>query len=739
MSAKGGRAERLRLALCDYFNLETILNIITPKTYIDNGYDVTILHPKTKRPMLPNWGNITLSANDFESYGGFPGDYNIGIKLGKVSDGIVDVDLDCAEAVWFGQALLNTETQVFGRDNNPASHYFYCVPDPQKTLRFNHPITGTGIVELRGNGGQTVLPGSIYEDGSTIRFEDHSLPEPLLTDWSTLKRQCEFIAAGCVLSEFWTEGNRHRLAVALGGWAAHKGVDQAQFVRLIEAVAEYANDDDIGDRLACVENSYSRLVSGDKVAWKDTLTQCIPNDRVMDKVAEWLGVAKEPLNAELPAVRKTLPHALSDVQSGRDFCNFTDGHLIFCDDEDQFYYRSDGVFDPVTVPHVKSMVMRYVESFDVDMTNYEEVRKLKTAQSISRINAIVDLTRANLRKSSSEFNNNPYLIGCENGVLDLRTGELVEPDCIITRRIGTTYNPQAWCPSFIAFLNQVFDGDEDKIAFVRRAVGYTLTGKTSGQCMFVLIGTGANGKSTFTKIIQALMGDYGGSIPSHSLMVAKYGSDKTDDIASLVGKRFVSASEGEVGQKLAVAKVKLMTGSDTISCRPLYGKYFNMVPEFKIWFGTNDLPIISGGDEAIWRRIHLIDYPVSFSEAQRDGGLFDRLKLELPGILNWALQGVRELGEMKGDFLNPPASVRNETGRYRSTSDTVASFVEDRCEKVDEKITMMNSLYDAYCRWCINSSIEPVASGQFGKELSRLNFEVKRTKDGNARLGIGLK
>lgn len=715
------------------------MNTITPKTYIDSGYDITVLSPKTKRPKLKDWINITLNADDFENHGSFPNDYNVGIKLGFASDGIVDIDLDCAAAVRLGMSFLNTETQVFGRDVNPASHYLYRVPDPQKTVRFNHPIKATAIVELRGNGGQTVLPGSVYEDGSKIRFEDHSLPEPLLTDWRTLERQCGFIAAGSVLSEFWTEGSRHQLSVALGGWAAHKGVDRTQFVSLIEAVAQYANDDDVGDRLACVENSYSRFANGDKVAWKDILSQCIPNDQVMNKVAEWLGVAKESSNVEFLAARKKLPHALSDVQSGRDFCDFTDGRLIFCDDEDQFYYRSNGVFDPVTVPFVKAMVMRYADSFDVDMTNYEEVKKLKAAQSISRINAIVDLARANLRKSSSDFNIDPFLVGCGNGVLDLRTGELVETDCIITRRIGTTYDPHAWCQSFIAFMNQVFDGDSDKIAFIRRAVGYTLTGKTSGQCMFVLIGTGANGKSTFTKIIQALMGDYGGSIPSHSLMMAKYGNDKTDDIASLAGKRFVSASEGEIGQKLAVAKVKLMTGSDTISCRPLYGKYFNMVPEFKIWFGTNDLPIISGGDDAIWRRIHLIDFPISFSEAQRDGGLFDRLKLELPGILNWALQGVQELGEMKGEFLNPPASVRNETGRYRSTIDTVASFVEDRCEKVEGKITMMSSLYDAYCKWCSNSSIEPLSPGQFGKELSRLNFEVKRTRDGNARLGVGLK
>ncbi|KQO95671.1 DNA primase [Methylobacterium sp. Leaf92] len=713
------------------------MNAITPKTYIDNGYDITVLRQRTKEPKLKNWINITLTADDFDSHGSFPEHYNIGIKLGEASNGIVDVDLDCGAAVWLGTSLLNTDTQVFGRPSNSGSHYLYRVPDARNTLRFKHPTEGKVLLELRGNGGQTVLPGSIYEDGSKIRFEDHSLPEPLLTDWDTLKRQCGFIAAGCVLSELWTEGNRHLLAVALGGWAAHKGVDQQDFMRLIESIAEYMNDDDIADRVECVRDSYDDLATGNRVAWKNDLNQI--DNRVMAAISKWLMVKAEPERNSVTQQSNKLSSMTSDLQSGQDFCDHIGDEIIFCDDEERFYQRRNDVYEPASLASVKGTVIDYIKSFDIDVTNFEDARKLKSVQSIARINAIVDVSRSNLRIASYQFNTDPFLVGCENGVLDLRVGKLVNPSCIITRRLGTKYDDQAKCPSFIRFLKQVFKGDKEKIDFIRRGVGYTLTGSTAGQCMFLAIGSGANGKSTFLKIIQELMGDYGTSIPSNSLMVSKFGNDKTDDIASLNGRRFVSASEGEIGQKLAVAKVKLMTGGDTIACRPLYGQYFNLKPEFKIWFGTNDLPVIQGGDEAIWRRLHIIDFPVSFKESQRDGGLFDRLKLELPGILNWALQGVQEIGEMKNDFLNPPASVRNETNRYRSDSDTVASFVDISCDRVEGAIVMMNVLHEAYVRWCNISSLEPLSSGMFGKELNRLGFPIKRRKDGNGRLGIRLK
>ncbi|WP_462118551.1 bifunctional DNA primase/polymerase [Methylorubrum extorquens] len=359
-------------------------------TYIRSGYDITILKPMTKRPLLNKWTDTTLKIGDIESHGTFPEDYNIGIKLGFASRGIVDVDLDCDAAVWLGAWLLNTGTRVFGRDDNPASHYLYRVHNPRSTLRFKHPVSNEMIVELRGNGSQTVLPESIYEDGSLLRFEEYSLPEPLETDWETLERQSGLIAAGAVLSEFWNEGSRHALALALGGWAAHKRIDQGTFTRLIEAVAGYMNDDDVADRVDCIRDSYTDLATGNKVAWKDDLERTIDH-KIMAAISKWLMVNADPESISATRQPKKLSSMMSDLQSGEDFCEHIGDKVIFCDDEEQFYHRRNDVYEPASLASVKGTVIDYVKSFDVDVTNFEEVRKLKSTQSIARINAIVDV------------------------------------------------------------------------------------------------------------------------------------------------------------------------------------------------------------------------------------------------------------------------------------------------------------------------------------------------------------
>ena len=156
------------------------------------------------------------------------------------------------------------------------------------------------------------------------------------------------------------------------------------------------------------------------------------------------------------------------------------------------------------------------------------------------------------------------------------------------------------------------------------------------------------------------------------LMVQRYGS-QTNDLAHLCGKRFVVASEGERAQSLAESKIKLMTGGDRIACRALYKDFFEYIPEFKLWLATNDLPTISGMDEAIWRRIRVIEFPITIPSDQQDKDLADRLISELPGILQWAMQGLIEWRKIG---LAPPECVSQSTKNYRNDNDTIGQWKE---------------------------------------------------------------
>ena len=331
------------------------------------------------------------------------------------------------------------------------------------------------------------------------------------------------------------------------------------------------------------------------------------------------------------------------------------------------------------------------------------------------------------------------LLGLEDGsILDLSKQELMSsPTSIVTKRLGVNLKPSARCPNWENFLNRIFEGDETLIRFLQRAVGYSLTGEVSEQALFILIGKGANGKSTFLKILQSLFGDYSTVIPMQTLMENAATAHQTNDLASLAGKRFVVASEGEQNQKLAESKIKLMTGGDRIKCRHLYQDYFEFDPNFKLWLATNSFPSASGSDDAIWRRMRVVQFPVSIPAHQQDPDLSNKLLKELPGIFNWALSG---LVDWQTDGMQTPDQVRASTKNYREENDVIGQWIESCCfTTFKEAKTPAKELHGSYTNWCSNSGFEPMSSSNFGKDLTRRGFSTHKTKDGNVRGGIMIK
>ena len=191
-----------------------------------------------------------------------------------------------------------------------------------------------------------------------------------------------------------------------------------------------------------------------------------------------------------------------------------------------------------------------------------------------------------------------------------------------------------------------------------------------------------------------------------------------------------------MGQKLAESKIKLMTGGNRISCRALYKDFFEFDPQFKLWITTNNLPNITGTDEAIWRRIMVIPFPVTIPAEERDKTLADRLVQELPGIFNWAIDGLKDW-QVEG--LNPPAPVQQSIRNYRSENDTVTQWLEAACNLRSTVTTTMKDLYESYRMFCENSGLEGMSNSGFGKELTRRRFESVKLNSGNARRGIALK
>jgi putative DNA primase/helicase len=335
----------------------------------------------------------------------------------------------------------------------------------------------------------------------------------------------------------------------------------------------------------------------------------------------------------------------------------------------------------------------------------------------------------------ARFDADPWLLNVANGTIDLRTGELRphRREDLLTRIADITFDPQARAPRWEQFLQEVFRGDADTIAFVQRAIGYSLTGSTREHALFILHGTGRNGKSTFLAMVGKLLGAYAAAANAATFMGRRDGT-VNNDLARLHGARFVSAIETNEGQTLAEAFVKALTGGDRLVARHLFQEFFEFMPSFKIWLSTNHKPGIRGGDEAIWRRIRLIPFEERFDSDRADLQLGEKLENELPGILAWAVTGCLA---WQRDQLGTAVSVAAATEAYRSEMDTFGEFLNARCTLDPAASAPAGELFNAYRAWCNETGEKPLSQRWFGMKLGERGLKSVRTK--RQRLWIGLR
>jgi putative DNA primase/helicase len=329
------------------------------------------------------------------------------------------------------------------------------------------------------------------------------------------------------------------------------------------------------------------------------------------------------------------------------------------------------------------------------------------------------------------------IFNCANGSIDLTSGRLLEHErrMLITKISPVEYDVNAECPMWIEFLRSIFRKNKALIKFVQKITGICLTGNTTEQAMFILYGTGANGKSTFLDIILSIMGDYGATTPTETLMQKK-GESSSNDIARLQGTRFVSAMESDIGGKLAEAVVKRLTGNDKIIARFLYGEYFEFKPTFKIFMATNHKPKVTGMDEAIWRRLRLIPFDVCFKKKEQDPDLPEKLMTELPGILAWMVEGCLL---WKKEGLRTPSTIIEANNQYRNEMSAIETFLEECCKRDPYAMIQASHLYEAYKKWAENNNEHIISMRSLGMRLAESGMDKTRLSSGNHWLGIALK
>jgi len=358
-----------------------------------------------------------------------------------------------------------------------------------------------------------------------------------------------------------------------------------------------------------------------------------------------------------------------------------------------------------------------------------------TSESEARQRAMIRLAQSEVGIAipPTVLDTDPWRLSLENGTLDLRTGDLRPHDRsdLITRAVPIEWQPDAECPTFLTFLERITRDPDGKprpelMTFLQRAMGYSLTGLTTERVLFILYGTGRNGKSTLLDVVRGLLGDYAMRVPTETLM-ARRGESIPNDIARLKGARFVFANETDDGRRLSEALIKDITGGDTISARFMRGEWFDFKPEFKVWLATNHRPTIRGTDNAIWDRIRLIPFDQRIPDAEQDHELGNRLRDELPGILAWAVAGCMD---WQREGLGAPDAVRQATEAYRSSMDVLAAWLDDCCV-VDERVRgPASALYESYKSWCETTGERYLPQRTFGQRLAERGFTTSRGTGG---------
>ena len=453
-----------------------------------------------------------------------------------------------------------------------------------------------------------------------------------------------------------------------------------------------------------------------------------------EKYAEINGRAPEQSSSEFKPMRK-----MTDLGNAERFVdqhgdNFRYTHQLgWFEWDGSRWYNDEGA---LSASRASARTARSIhdEAQECDDKKISDALKkhAQKSESSGKIEAIIKLSRPKLADKIDNFDKNPMLINFLNGTYDLDNGKFRDHirDDKLTQISNGNYNTNMDCPHWHQFLEDILP-DPELRDYIQDAVGYSLTGSTSEQCLFICYGTGSNGKSTFTDTLLHVFGDYGRTIPSE-LMSTHASNNHPTALTELRGRRFTTAQETKEGGNIDEALIKQLSGGDKITARKMKADFFVFEPTHKLWLSTNHKPVIRGTDHGIWRRMRLIPFTVRIDDSKKDKNLIDKLRSETDGILKWAVTGAIR---WRARGLISPDIITSATDDYRREQDTIGEWIDQNVVEATHGKLSKTAVYENYRDWCECEGLKPFSHRRLTQKLIERGWNEVRTA--STRLWVG--
>lgn len=642
---------------------------------------------------------------------------NVGIATGRES-GLVVLDIDPRHG---GDDSLQDLVMKYGRlpdtlevlTGGSGRHLYFKFPAGVQYIKSGAGVLGAGL-DIRADGGYVVAPPSNHVSGNPYLWEASSDPENdepadlpgwllnLLTTGQGApngRKPHNQPQGGKVL-----QGQRNTWLTSEAGRMRRAGMDETAILAALKTLNQ--------------QNCFPPLDDAEVSRITQSVCRYQPGYALTDA-----GIAE----------------FLDDRYAGQ-ICYRHDVRRWFVFRSPVWAADDDGEIERLALEAIRERQAQAFGIQDADLRK-KTLSFLLSAENGYRLRSMLEIakSRPNLTKSGKEFDQKPMLLAVKNGVIDLATGNFREgqPEDYLTQCAGTDYDPNAKAERWEQFLREVFLGDTKLIAFIQRAIGYTMTGLTREQVFFFCHGArGLNGKSTLFDTLRGLLGDYAKSTSFTTFTNDPNKGGHQESLMALEGARLVVANETSTVGTLNEAILKTLTGQDPVVGSRKHEHERTYLPQFKLWLAANDLPKVRDVSPAFWRRVVLIPFLARFEGKNQDKTLRAKLQAELPGILNWALEGCLAY---QREGLNPPARCIDAAEAWRSDNDLLADFLAT-CKldpRLETKASDLFAGYEQYCR--LNGVTQAVKSIQgFSRFLVAHGFERVRRTNGIFFVGIGV-